>query len=198
MDRPRHRLDRRRRGRRRLWGSEASGHRHMGRPAIGRRLLRLWLLVLGLRGRLWRLGVHLRRLLVLRPRLLLIRRLGLRLARLGLLAKGRALLGLGHGRELTRKDRLRLAGCRHPALLRVKRKVELDAGLPATILHVLASIESSLKLLQQCVGDFKIAFVIRLVGGSLVRVHPKGSAIGAILRLLLLRLVGVHCRTGRG
>jgi hypothetical protein len=154
MDRARHRLNRRWRSDRLLWRGEASGHRHMSRPAFGRLLwlhrLRAPVLRLGAveLSRSWlRLSRSwLRRLRLLGPlRLLLwlwlnlLRRCLLVLLR-GLLACSSAVLGFAQSRELTRKDRLFIA---RRYLLRVKRNVELNARLAAAILRVLAGIECS-------------------------------------------------------
>jgi hypothetical protein len=159
MDRARHRLNRRWRSDRLLWRGEASGHRHMGRPALGRRLLwlclhrlrapvlrlgavelargRLWLSRSGLGLWLWLLG-PLRLLLWLRLNLLRCLRLLVLLR--GLLACSSAVLGFRQSKKLTRKNRLFIA---RRYLLRVKRNVELNARLAAAILRVLAGIECS-------------------------------------------------------
>jgi hypothetical protein len=161
MDRARHRLNRRWRSDRLLWRGETSGHRHMGRPAIGRLLWlhrlrapvlrlravelaggRLWLSRSGLGLWLWLLG-PLRLLLWLR--LNLLRYLRLLVLLRSLLACSSAILRFGHSRKLTRKDRLFIA---RRYLLRVKRNVQLNTRLTAAILRVLAGIECSQQLLD--------------------------------------------------
>jgi hypothetical protein len=162
MDRARHRLNRRWRSDRLLWRGEASGHRHMSRPAF-RGLLRLhrlrapvlrlgaieltwdrlWLSRSGLGLWLWLLG-PLRLLLWLRLNLLRCLRLLVLLR--GLLARSSAVLGFAQSRKLAGKDRLFIA---RRYLLRVKRNVELDAGLAAAILRVLTGIKCGQQLLDQ-------------------------------------------------
>jgi hypothetical protein len=161
MDRARHRLNRRWRSDRLLWRGEASGHRHMSRPAFGRLLWlhrlrapvlrlravelaggRLWLSRSGLGLWLWLLG-PLRLLLWLR--LNLLRYLRLLVLLRSLLACSSAVLGFAQSRKLTRKDRLFIA---RRYLLRVKRNVQLNARLTAAILRVLAGIKCSQQLLD--------------------------------------------------
>ena len=188
MDRARDRLSRRWRGHGLLWCSEASGSRNMSRPALGSlRLLRLWLhrlrvpvLRLGAvelaggwlgrgRSRLRLLGYLLRHRSLRLRLLILLRRL---------LACRSAILSLAQSRKLTRKNRLFITW---RYLLRVKRNVELDARLAASILLILAGIESGQQFLNQSVGKLQVAFVIRLVGSIFAIVDPQRSAIGAIL-----------------
>lgn len=80
--------------------------------------------------------------------------------------------------------------------MRVKRNVQLNARLAATIRHVLTGIKCSQQLLDQSVRKFQVAFVIRLVSRAFAIINPKRSAVGAIL--WLLRLGIGHWRTGRG
>ena len=180
MDRTRDRLGGRRRGHRLLRRNEASGYGNMGRPALEglRLLLRLWLNVLRLLGHLLR---HWSRRL---PLPVLLRRL---------LTRCSTTLGIRQGRKLTRKNRLFITW---RYLLRVKRNVELDARLAASILRILAGIESSQQFLNQSVGKLQVAFVIRLVGSAFAIINPKRSAVGTIL--WLLRLGIGHERTGKG
>ena len=110
-----------------------------------------------------------------------------------MLACRSAILGFRYGRKLTRKNRLFIAWRN---LLAIKRNVELDAGLAASILRVLAGIESGLQFLNQSVGKLQVAFVIRLVSSALAIVYPKRSAVGTML--WLLRLGEGHERTGKG
>jgi hypothetical protein len=104
-----------------------------GRLWLSRSGLGLWLWLLRpLRLLLW-LWLNLLRCL----RLLVLLR--------GLLACSSAILRFGYSRKLTRKDWLFIA---RRYLLRVKRNVQLDARLAATILHVLAGIKCSQQLLN--------------------------------------------------
>jgi hypothetical protein len=79
-------------------------------------------------------------------------------------------------------------------LLRVKRKIELDARLAAAILHILTGVKGSSQLLKQGPGNLKVALVVRLIRSILAIINPKRSTIRTVLGLLgLLRLlVGVH------
>lgn len=126
-------------------------------------LLRLWLGVLRLLGHLLR---HRSRCL---PLPVLLR---------SLLTRCSTTLSIRQSRKLTRKNRLFIAWRN---LLAVKRNVQLDARLAASILRVLAGIKSGQQFLNQGVGKLQVAFVIRLVGSALAIVYPKRSAIGAIL-----------------
>jgi hypothetical protein len=131
-------------------------------------LLRLWLGVLRLLGHLLR---HRSRCL---PLPVLLR---------SLLTRCSTTLSIRQSRKLTRKNRLFITW---RYLLRVKRNVELDARLAASILLILAGIESGQQLLNQGVGKLQVAFVIRLVGSIFAIVYPQRSAIGAMLWLLRL------------
>lgn len=209
MDRARHRLGHRRRGdrgRRPRLGRLLVRRLRLGHWRRSRRVLRL-----GRGGRVLGLGLGLsrsgrvlglgRRLLILRLRR--VARLALRLLRLillrCLLSRGGVLLRFGYGRKLAGKDRLGFTGRGNAALLRVKRKIELDTGLAAAVLGVLAGIERSGKLLKQRVTDFDVAFVVRLICSGLACIDPKRRTVGAVGGLLLLLRLGVgHGSTGRG
>jgi hypothetical protein len=129
----------------------------MSRPALRRRLLRLhrlWVPVLRLgavelawsrlwlsRGRLWLSGSWLGPLrLLLRLWLSLLRRLRLLVLLRGLLACSGAVLGFAQSRKLAGKDRLLVA---RRYLLRVKRNVQLNTRLAASVLRVLTGVKCS-------------------------------------------------------
>jgi hypothetical protein len=167
-------------GLRRWRGSRKSRRRRLLVGRLLRRVLGLRLLIRRLGLRRWSVTLRMRRW-----------HLGLILLR-GLLACSSAFHGLSYGGKLAAHDRLRLAAGTSAAVLSIKSKVQLDAGLAAPILNVLAGIKRGSKLLKKRPGNLKVALVIRLIGSSLAGVHPKRSAIGTVRGLLLLRLGVSH------
>ena len=149
--------------------SELGRHGDMGGPVRHRRLSSLLLLRHG--GR-WLRGRGLPVLLL--RRLLLLLPCG---------TSGGTLLHFAQGRDHTGHHRSPVA-----TLLRIERKVKLDARLATAIRLVLARAESSAQLLKQSIADLNIATVVRLIGSVLVLVHPEGSTVRTVVGLLLLGL----------
>jgi hypothetical protein len=109
-----------------------------------------------------------------------------------------ALRRLGNRRKLSRKTRLLPAGAGEARLLNVEAQIEPYARLVAAVLLILAGIECLLQLAEKLVADFEVAFVVRLIRGTLPVINPKRSPVRPILLLRLLGLVAVHWRTGKG